>query len=229
MSYILLIDTAEQQAQVILAKEDAVVGAAQNEQMTNHAAFVQTAIANLLQQAGISPKDLAAVAVTEGPGSYTGLRVGMASAKGLCYALQIPLITIGTLELMTASAIEQHRQPAEEYWYCPMIDARRMEVFTAIFDNQLHTVEEAQPMILDMQSFAEKLLQQKTVFFGSGAAKWQAVCNHENAFFESFNISPGCFARLGFNKFMTQTFADVAYAEPQYLKPFFSTQKRQGE
>jgi len=134
MSLILNIDTASENAHVSLAKDGQVLHTLSNDSQKEHASFLQAAIEQLIKNAAVSFKEVDAVAVTAGPGSYTGLRVGFASAKGLCYALKKPFITIGTLEVLTVSALQLYPPAADEnILCCPMMDARRMEVFTAIY------------------------------------------------------------------------------------------------
>jgi len=129
VSWILHIDTAVQTASVCLSKNEKSIGVKMNSSQNDHAAWLQPAIVSLLREHDVPMKNLAAIAVSAGPGSYTGLRVGMATAKGLCYALQLPLITLSTLKMMAVSALKENAN-----FFCPMIDARRMEVFTAVFD-----------------------------------------------------------------------------------------------
>jgi tRNA threonylcarbamoyladenosine biosynthesis protein TsaB len=229
MGYILSIDTSTETAQVCLATNGLLVGSKTNENQKDHASFLQPAIKELLDEVSAGFTDLVAVSVSNGPGSYTGLRVGLASAKGLCYALQLPLITIGTLELMAASAIEQVKPTDSGTLFCPMIDARRMEVFAAIYNSQLEELAAPAAIILQNDSFAEYLGKQSVIFTGSGASKWKTICTHKSAFFENINISATVFSHISMQLFDNQQFADVAYAEPAYIKAFYTTQKRQGE
>lgn len=227
MAYILHIDTATETAQVGLAKDGQLIASATNAEQKDHAGFLQPALANLLSEAGIGFAQLAAVAVTDGPGSYTGLRVGMASAKGLCYALQIPLIAIGTLHLMAASALEQIGTAEPDALLCPMIDARRMEVFTAVFNKKLELILPPTPLVLEENSLAEVFLNHSVFCFGSGSAKFEPICPPQVAFWQNFNISMSTFGQLAYQLFENQQFSSVAYAEPAYNKAFFSTQKGQ--
>lgn len=219
MSYIINIDTATETAFVHLAKDGVLLHVLENASQKDHGAFVQTAIAQLLQTAGISFADISAVAVTAGPGSYTGLRVGMASAKGLSYALNKPLITISTLELWAAAAIKQSN-PADNKLFCPMIDARRMEVFTAVYNKQLNPVMAPAALVLNNLSYQELLDQQPVVFTGNGAAKWQKICSHPNAAFVTATEIPAAMAVLSGQALTNKQFADLAYTEPFYLKEF---------
>jgi tRNA threonylcarbamoyladenosine biosynthesis protein TsaB len=227
MGYILSIDTATETAQVCLSENGRLIGSSSNEQQKDHAAFLQPAIKNLLDAASLNFTHLSAIAVTDGPGSYTGLRVGMASAKGLCYAMQLPLITVGTLHLMAASAQNQANHTEKELLFCPMIDARRMEVFTALYNQQMEVLQAPSAIILTEDLFATELQNGPVFFTGSGAVKWQTLCKHQNAFFENINNSAAVFSQLSFQLYENQSFADMAYAEPRYAKAFFTTQKRQ--
>ena len=222
MSLILNIDTATGTAHVSISENGIVLRSAQNDSQKDHASFLQLAIEQLVKEISIPLCDMDAIAVTAGPGSYTGLRVGMASAKGLCYALSKPLITLSTLEVLTVSAIRQltHRPSDDGALFCPMIDARRMEVFTAVYDRQLDTQLSPLALILDEYSFKDLLINTPILFFGSGAPKWKAICQSTNASFETVSILPEAMSHLSNVYFSTKQFADIAYCEPFYLKEF---------
>lgn len=166
-------------------------------------------------------KDINAVAVSNGPGSYTGLRIGLSAAKGLCYALQIPLITIGTLQMMAQAA-----KNSEANLFCPMIDARRMEVFTALYDSEGNEVMKPAALILDENSFAEELKESRILFFGNGAGKFKDICSNSNAIFKDIEAEASHLAKISQQKFTAGDFAALAYSEPYYVKEFFTTQKR---
>lgn len=221
MSLILNIDTSTEIAHVSVSQEGIVLKLLQNGSQKDHASFLQPAIQQLIKEAGLSINDMFAVAVTGGPGSYTGLRVGMASAKGLCYALKIPLIVHNTLEILAASAIYQS-SPGPLSLFCPMIDARRMEVFTAVFGPDLETITSPVAMILEDSSFEELLSKNKVLFFGSGSKKWKDICRDQNALFESISIIPSVMAKYSDTFFNQRQFADLANCEPFYLKDFQS-------
>jgi len=225
MSLILNIDTASETAHASLAKDGLILHSLSNESQKEHAAFLQTAIQQLTRPAGINLKDIDAVAVTAGPGSYTGLRVGMASAKGLCYALKRPLITISTLEVLAASALQLFETNNKGLLYCPMMDARRMEVFTAIYKQDLAIQLQPCAMILDELSFEKELAADKIVFFGSGSNKWKTVCKHPNAIFETVSILPESMSKSSHILFSEKKFTDLAYSEPLYLKEFQTVTK----
>lgn len=224
MAIILNIDTATETAGIALSSGGLVLHSAINEDQKDHAAWIHHAIQQLMKDGGYAMHQLNAVAVTAGPGSYTGLRVGMASAKGLCYALGIPLITESTLKVMAAAAVE--RGNASGHFLCPMIDARRMEVFTAVYDSNLKEVLSPRPMILDEQSFHDLLSRQRVVFFGSGSAKFRALSQNANAIFQDIGHHAKHLAGLSYLKFQLSEFAHPAYAEPVYLKEFHTHTKK---
>jgi tRNA threonylcarbamoyladenosine biosynthesis protein TsaB len=221
-NYILCIDASVQTASVAVADGEQLLVEKICEQQREHAAFIQPAIEQLLHQLNLKLNQIKAVAVTEGPGSYTGLRVGMASAKGLCYALQIPLITLGTLDVMAHTAKQQINESS--YFLCPMIDARRMEVFTVVFNQELKTVKDPYALILKEDCFKD-LEEQPIYFFGNGAAKWQNICKLPNAKFIDVDWSAGTMIKMSFEKLKQQQFASLAYAAPFYLKDFHNTAK----
>jgi tRNA threonylcarbamoyladenosine biosynthesis protein TsaB len=223
MGVILNIDTATGTAQVNFAKDGIVLNALSNDLQKDHAAFLQIAVEELVAKTGIQLKDIDAVAVTYGPGSYTGLRVGLASAKGLCYALKKPLITINTLEALTVSVQEtlQNNSANEALLFCPMIDARRMEVFTAIYNKPLKLFLQPCAMVLDERSFNKELENGSILFFGSGALKWKNICTHLSASFADISgVSAPGIAALSYRYFLQKEFAELAYSEPLYLKEF---------
>ena len=223
---ILNIDTATDQASVCLSHDGNVLGTLINDSQKDHAAWIQVAINTLLKQQGYSMQQLKAVAVTAGPGSYTGLRVGMATAKGLCFALQIPFITINTLKVMASAAITQWLplpNQTMQVALCPMIDARRMEVFTAVYDDKLQELIAPKALILDPFSFNDELDNRLLVCFGNGASKWKNINRHPNVIFidGKIDMDKGL-AKLAADQYLANNFADLAYAEPVYLKEFYS-------
>ncbi|MBL7702459.1 MAG: tRNA (adenosine(37)-N6)-threonylcarbamoyltransferase complex dimerization subunit type 1 TsaB [Ferruginibacter sp.] len=220
MGLILNIDTASENAHISFAEDGKVLHTLSNGYQKDHASFLQAAIEQLVKSHDLKLKDIDAVAVTAGPGSYTGLRVGMASAKGLCYALKKPLITIGTLQVMTASALQLLAGDPETFLYCPMMDARRMEVFTAIYKYDFTVIMQPCAMILNESSFEKEISNHKIIFFGSGSAKWQSICRHSNAVFKTVGILPPAMSVLSDFLFLEKKFTDLAYSEPVYLKEF---------
>lgn len=223
MSIILNIDTASSTAAVSISRDGLGIGIIQNDEQNEHASFLQPAINKLLTENQILLKNIDAVAVVNGPGSYTGLRVGLASAKGICYALNKPLITIGSLPLMAMAAIKSYGNDNEEVpLLCPMIDARRMEVFTAIYNSTLTEIFPAQALILNNESFVATLLQNKILFFGNGALKFKTLTTHPNALFSGIYNNYQALCEAANLKFIQRKFTDLAYSEPQYLKEFYS-------
>jgi len=220
MAFLLHIDTASATASVSIAEDGRIMRFIENKLVNEHASFLQPAIKNMLEDAGMALNELDAIAVADGPGSYTGLRVGLASAKGLCFALNKPLITIGTLPLMAHAAKAAEKK--DDIFYAPMIDARRMEVFTAVFDAAGNEQMAACAKILDNHSYVAQLLQKKMLFFGSGAEKWKKICTHPNALFSGDYDTVQSFAHLSFEAFQFKRFAALAYSEPQYLKEFYT-------
>ena len=230
MPLILLIDTAQQTATIAIGNADGIIAAVQSDNQMNHAAFIHKAIKNVLQTAGITIHNIDAVAVSNGPGSYTGLRVGLSTAKGLCYTLHKPLILINTLEIMAAAMIVEFEPRAEDdmlpFLYCPLIDARRLEVFTAIYDKNLQETMPPQPVLLTNESFGEQLLTHKILFSGSGAEKFENIITAKNAFFNTLTNTIYAQNNIAQNYYGLQRFADVAYSEPYYLKQFYDTRKK---
>lgn len=217
MSLILNIDTAVQTASICLADDETILGEKINPVQKDSAAWLHVAIKNLLEEQNISLKEIKAIAISEGPGSYTGLRVGMAAAKGLCYALEIPLITISTLKMMAVSVLDI---PAD--LYCPMIDARRMEVFTAVYDDALKEVLPPHNLILSENSFEKLLEKNRIIFFGDGSEKLRPLIQHPNADFQPIAATARHMVTLSLLKQKQSMFSDLAYAEPYYGKDFHS-------
>jgi tRNA threonylcarbamoyladenosine biosynthesis protein TsaB len=220
MSLILNIDTATETASICLAKNGEPLTLMHNKDQQDHASWLHTTIEQMMQDANYEMKDFNAVAVSAGPGSYTGLRVGMAAAKGFCYALNIPLIMESTLFIMAFAAAQQVEN--KNSLLCPMIDARRMEVFTALYNSGLEEIFPSTAMILDEQSFARYFSNNSITFFGSGAKKWQQFTQNPNAFFINHDSDAGHLAILSFKKFIKKEFTDIIYCEPIYLKEFYT-------
>lgn len=185
--------------------------------------MLTTLIEHVVKMANLTYQDLSAIAVAKGPGSYTGLRIGVSTAKGLCYTLEKPLIAINTLEAMAY----QIQLTDHSTLLCSMIDARRMEVYCAVYEGiTKKEVEPTQAKIIDETSFADLLENHKIIFFGDGAEKCQKVFEgNPNAIFLEQNIYPSAktLGILAFEKFMNEDFEDVAEFEPYYLKEFMAT------
>lgn len=218
MSLLLHIETAVVGSSVCLSDGDRVLALKDNPSQKDSAAWVQPAIRELVAESGTALRQLQAVSVSAGPGSYTGLRVGLSTAKGLCYALGIPLITVSTLKMMAAAALQQ-----EADLLCPMIDARRLEVFTAAYNRSLEEVIAPHNIILDAESFAGQLQLHSVCFFGNGAAKFKPLVTSPRARFADIETNAAHLVPLALQAFEAKDFADLAYAEPYYGKEFFST------
>ena len=215
MSYILNIETATKNCSVSLAKDGVTILCKEiAEQGYSHAEKLHVFIAEIIKEAGISISDLDAIAVSQGPGSYTGLRIGVSAAKGLCYALEIPLIAIETLTSL-ASQVQQN-----DGLIIPMIDARRMEVYSAVFNSNKEMIREVQAEILTEESFAN---QTETIYFiGDSNEKAKSVLTKSNFIFLDEIVFPSAkeMSAISYAKFQNNDFVDVAYFEPYYLKDF---------
>lgn len=216
---ILQINTALNEASISISRNGVLISELINGDQHEHAGFIQPAIKKICSQENISLHEVSAVAVMNGPGSYTGLRVGLSSAKGICFALNIPLICINTLEWI---AFGNLRKDVE--LVCPMIDARRMEVFTAVYDHEMNMVIPSTAMVLDSGRFSNELERHRIQFCGNGASKWSAIINNNNASFGEETQDASHFSTLAFNTFRKNEFADLNNCEPFYLKAFYSTQ-----
>lgn len=226
MALILNIDTSIDSAEVSLAKDGVLLMSETNAEPKNHGSFLQIAIKNILSSTNTAVNTLDAVAVANGPGSYTGLRVGLASAKGLCFTLNKPLITISTLEIL-ARTTKQQFVLNNNYLFCPMIDARRMEVFTAMYNYNIDQVLPTQAMILDETSFAQQLDEQVIVFSGNGSHKLKNIINHPNALFANLETPNKIAATIAISeaKYLIKKFDNLAYSEPYYVKDVFFAEK----
>jgi len=217
MALILNIDTAVDVASLCLAKDGEVLSISKNESQKDHAAWLPIAIKDIFGKNSLELRSVDAIAVTGGPGSYTGLRIGMATAKGICYALDKPLISLNTLLMMANAANDESAD-----LLCPMIDARRMEVFAAIYTKELQIIKEPAAITLNENSFDEYLLNDSICFFGNGSNKFKAIKKHEKAIFKDLKADASSMTSLSEKKFAEKGFADLAYAEPLYLKEFYS-------
>jgi tRNA threonylcarbamoyladenosine biosynthesis protein TsaB len=218
---ILNIDTAVQGASISLAANGTDIDSKQTFETNDSAAWIHVAIRDLLHENDLTVNDLKAIGLSSGPGSYTGLRVGMATAKGLCYALSVPLITVNTLEMMASAAA-----PLANSLLCPMIDARRMEVFTGVFNPDLSVVLPVSNLVLEDNSFADLLDSNKVTFFGNGSDKWKTLVKHENALFLDLSASASDLSPLTYRLYSNKSFTELAYSEPLYGKEFYSPPAR---
>lgn len=222
---ILQIDTSTTICSVALNENGETLAVIDFDEPNAHAAKLTILIAEILKQTNRAMQDLSAVAVSMGPGSYTGLRIGVSTAKGLCYALDIPLIAINTLEALFLGYKEQFGLNEQEA-YLPMLDARRMEVYTAVYDHNAALVKATSAEIIDVDYFNELLSSYNRVhLFGSGADKFEDLFSSTDRvdILRSFQVSAAFLSQLAFDKFQKKQFEDVAYFEPFYLKDFVVT------
>lgn len=215
MALILNLDTATDVCSVGIANGAKILSLKESDDAYSHASAITLLIEACRKDAGIDLQDLDAIAISSGPGSYTALRVGAATAKGICYALDKPMIAIDTLAALAHAAKE--KQTAD--FYIPMIDARRMEVYTAVYDQQLQELESVHNLILDLQSFNNYFTDGKSIAFcGNGAPKSQTVFVEKNAIFCDILCSAKHIAPLAEVAFQKQQFEDIAYYTPLYFK-----------
>ncbi|EAR02200.1 tRNA (adenosine(37)-N6)-threonylcarbamoyltransferase complex dimerization subunit type 1 TsaB [Maribacter sp. HTCC2170] len=223
MALILNLETATTNCSVSVAKEGEVLALKEhNTPNYSHSEQLHVFVQQVLKEASLSLSDLDAVAVSKGPGSYTGLRIGVSAAKGLCFALGVPLIALPTLKNMA----EQARKLKVDY-FIPLLDARRMEVYSTVFDNTLTEIRETRAEIIDAHSFQEYIEKGKVLLLGSGAEKCKELLNGENISFNS-SLVPSAkeMGALSFEKYKEKDFEDVAYFEPYYLKDFILQGKK---
>lgn len=225
MATILQIETATQVCSAAISRDGETIALKEEMASNIHAGSLTLFIKAAMDDAKLAFADLDAIAVSKGPGSYTGLRIGVSTAKGLCYALDKPLIAIDTLKMMADGFLKLNA--GYEGLICPMLDARRMEVFTAVFDGDLANVQPTMAKIIDEQSFAE-LNPAQLVFIGDGAMKCRSVLQQANAVFVDSNFNSAAnMSSLADEAYLAGQFEDVAYFEPFYLKDFvFSTPKK---
>lgn len=218
MALILSLETSVDTCSVAIHNQDNVLASALITEPQAHASRLALLIEKVLTESNTSAKSLNAIAVASGPGSYTGLRIGVSTAKGLCYSLDAPLIAINTLELLAYQAAPLAHKDSI---LCPMIDARRMEVYSMLVDSNQKVLQTIQPEIIDEQSYSQILEDKKITFFGNGAVKCKEVISHPNALFID-NIVPSAIAlgEMANHKFQRAEFEDLIHFEPLYLKEF---------
>jgi tRNA threonylcarbamoyladenosine biosynthesis protein TsaB len=221
---ILSLETSSSVCSVALHKAGILVGHAELRLEKSHSSHLSVLINQLLENMGHKLQDVAAVALSDGPGSYTGLRIGGAAAKGLCFALDIPLLAVSTLQAL-AWQVAAYTTSPQTYLYCPMLDARRMEVYTALYTHDSQEILPPTALVLTPDALAEQLGGHHLLFFGNGAVKFQSLLIEQaNAGFLS-GIEPSAVAvgALAWGAFQRQEFRDVAYYEPFYLKEVYTT------
>ena len=218
MSTILSIDSATSSGSVALHKDGQLIGFQQYNIDKSHSSLLHVIIDQLIQNCSISKSDLDAIAVSAGPGSYTGLRIGVSSAKGLCFALDKPLIAVNTLEAMAKQVSNINTEKA---FLCPMIDARRSEVYGMILNHEMTILKDTEAIIVEENSFDKYLQQTKVVFFGDGSSKCKTILNHTNAvFLEDIVPSAKEIGELATKNFINENFENLVDYEPFYLKEF---------
>ena len=223
MSCILHIETSTQACSVAVSEDGQNVFTKEDLNGPNHNVLLGVFVDEALSFADSHAMPLDAVAVSCGPGSYTGLRIGLSEAKGLCFGLNVPLIGINTLKLLTVEVMFRHFFE-EEIYFAPMIDARRKEVYTAVYDAALHEVMPAQPLILNENSYADFLATHKVAFFGNGSDKARDIIKHDNAiFFEGVKPVALTMLALAEKAVRENDYIDVAYSTPLYLKEYQTT------
>lgn len=222
MALILNIETATKTCSVALAKDGKLLVIKEHHGEYSHAENLTVFIQEIIETAGITFKDIDAIAVSKGPGSYTGLRIGVSTAKGLCFALNKPLLAVNTLEAMANCLKFENKN---DYLLCPMIDARRMEVYCTVFNQKLEMIKETAAEIITEDSFSELMKDHKIVFFGDGSEKCKSVLGSiPNAYFaDDFECSAIGMIELAEKAFNENKLEDLAYFEPFYLKDFVTT------
>ena len=222
MAYLLHIESSSTVCSVAISNDDKLIAIKELNNGYTHAENLHVYIEQLLKEVSLQAKDLSAISVSSGPGSYTGLRIGFSAAKGLAYALQIPIITVDTLKALSAIAINKANKEA---FYCPLLDARRMEVYTALYDNNLNETLSVRALVLNEENIQVFNQNKNIYFFGDGMSKAKNLLQTlPNIYFiENITASASSMIGLAFQKYKVQDFADIAYVEPNYLKEFFFT------
>jgi tRNA threonylcarbamoyladenosine biosynthesis protein TsaB len=230
MALILGIETATSVCSVALVQDGKLLTIRESVGARDHSAALTTYVAEVITEAGLSFQQLDAIAISIGPGSYTGLRIGVSSAKGLCYALDKPLIAIDTLKSLAWQALQKCRKEGkdtENAVLVPMLDARRMEVYTAIYNQNLEIIEPVNAHVVTEDSFAQYTAKE-IIYFGDGASKCISVFESKSnyIFLENITLSGNAVCMLAENEYRDNNFADVAYCEPFYLKDFIAGKPR---
>lgn len=221
MAYILHIETSTKQCSVALAyKGKLLTSRVLNSESFSHNEKLHLFISEILEEANLKPKQLDAISVSKGPGSFTGLRIGVAAAKGFCFALDIPLIALNSLEILVQSVTQ-----AEVELIIPMMDARRMEVYTAIFDGNKNWINQTSALVLSQNSFKEIVKDKTVLFLGNGINKFQELIPEINLIHSFENNYPNAIdmVELTWEKYISEDFESLAYFEPFYLKDFQTT------
>lgn len=227
MAIILNLETATTNCSVSIAENGAVISLKEQDTPNySHSEQLHVFIEEVVEKASLTFDDIDAIAVSKGPGSYTGLRIGVSAAKGLCFALDVPLISVATLKSLA------YQRSGDTYdFIIPLLDARRMEVYSSVFDSKFNEIQETKAEVIESDSFFKFAQKGKVLLIGNGAKKCQGLLVHPNLDFDSAAVpSAGGMASLSFEKFQRHDFEDLAYFEPFYLKDFFlQTKKKQTE
>lgn len=217
MALILSIESSTKVCSVAIHDHGILVGILELHQENVHSQKLMMLVKDLLERSGLKPSELQAVAVSSGPGSYTGLRIGVSIAKGLAFAHELPLIGVDTIEAM-AHQVKDFTRDSDVI--IPMIDARRMEVYMAVYDAELRILEPLEPRIIESNPFLEYLEKSRVFFLGDGVEKLKAILDHPNSVFLEKLNSASSVGELAFRKYQENKFEDIAYFEPNYLKEF---------
>ncbi len=222
MALILNIETSTKKCSVSIGRQGKVIALQEvNDGSYSHSEKLHSFIGKVIEEANISISDLSAVAVSKGPGSYTGLRIGVSTAKGLCFALEKPLISVPTLQVLALQVKE------DKGLVIPLLDARRMEVYSSVFNVENQQLRDVKAEIIDENSFKEYLEEQTVYFLGDGAEKCKNIITHPNAIYIDDALpSAKEMALLSYQKWEKKDFEDVAYFEPYYLKDFVATKSK---
>ena len=219
MALLLNIDTAFEQCVVVLSNNEEVIAHEKSIVQKDHASFLQPAIKKICADALIKLSSIDAVTVVNGPGSYTGLRVGLASAKGICYVLQKPLILLNTLDVLALALQQDEHSPGT--LFCPMIDARRMEVFTALYNSELKLIKNYASVVLDSTFLADERKLHAIAVGGNGSTKLKKITGFENIIYGTLNYNLNDIVKLALKGYKSKNFAALAYSEPFYIKPVY--------
>ena len=229
MALILSIETSERFCSAAVSRNYDLIGTLEIKDEKSHASLLTVLIQKLFAEKEINLKEIDAVAISKGPGSYTGLRIGVSVSKGICYALNVPLISINTLQVLCHALLKNEKSKfikssESNFILCPMIDARRMEVYMAFFDKKGEQKNDITATLVQENSFSDLLKLNNIVFFGSGAEKCKNIIQHKNAFYFD-NIWPNAIdmISLAYDSYLLKSFENTAYFEPFYLKDFVAT------
>ena len=227
MAFLLHIETSSPVCSVAISKDEKLLAIRESFEDKSHAALLTLFIEELFKETQLSAHQLNAICVSKGPGSYTGLRIGVSTAKGICYAAEKPLIAIESLEALAAGFLKKNVFTEKEFLLCPMMDARRMEVYTAVYNQKMNLIEKTNAKIIDEHSFQDILDDNIVYFFGDGSEKCKSTIQHKNArFVPNITNSSEYMISLAIAKYNKQKFEDIAYFEPFYLKDFVAIKSK---